>query len=124
MALTNGQRGTAFERRVMSFLTEWGYWCVRSAGSHGEVDIVALKPDEVVLVQCKISGRCDPIEWNDLLALGWLLGAAPVVAYRPTPRTLGFFRLETIKVDRKGGARSDWRPSGPPQPRSKAGCTR
>ena len=50
----NYQRGVAFEYKVMKYLKERDWLCVRSAGSHGPVDIVAIKDEITWLIQCKI----------------------------------------------------------------------
>ena len=34
-------------------LEELGWYCIRSAGSKGKIDLVALKDGEVKLIQCK-----------------------------------------------------------------------
>ncbi len=36
-------KGARFERRVKKYLEDLGFYCVRSAGSRGEFDIVAFK---------------------------------------------------------------------------------
>ena len=71
--VTNYQRGYRFELRVKKFFEDLGYYVVRSAGSHGIVDLVCLKGDEfkpctrVCLVQCKYgSGKISKKEWRKL----------------------------------------------------------
>ena len=66
--VTNAQRGTAFENRTRKYLEENGYWVIRSARSLGEADLVAVKPGQMLLVQCKISGRGEPIRLDRLTA--------------------------------------------------------
>lgn len=52
--MTNYTRGAAYEYEVKRELEQQGCFVVRSAGSHGPVDLVALTPDgKVVLIQCK-----------------------------------------------------------------------
>lgn len=67
--MSNYRRGAAFELRVAKALEEDGYFVVRSAGSHGAADLVALKLGEVLLVQCKRSGAISREDWNDLVRL-------------------------------------------------------
>jgi Holliday junction resolvase len=67
--MTQYERGANFERRVKRWLEGQGYFCVRSAGSKGPVDLVAVGPYETVLVQCKKGGRMSPEERNELLRL-------------------------------------------------------
>lgn len=50
--------GYAFERRVKKYLESCGFYVVRSSGSHGTADLVALRwtiPNiqETYLIQCK-----------------------------------------------------------------------
>lgn len=61
--------GADFERRVAKDLGEQGYECFRAAGSHGKADVVAIKPGQILLIQCKRSGEIDREEWNEVVAL-------------------------------------------------------
>jgi Holliday junction resolvase len=49
-------KGANFERRVKKELEEMGYFVVRAAGSKGKIDLVAIKPNDIKLVQCKTNG--------------------------------------------------------------------
>ena len=99
----NYANGRSFEYRVILALTKAGYHCVRSAGSHGVVDIVALMMDHGaclygwghVLVQCKRSGALPPPERNALFGLAMRTGALPVMARMPNKKRTGieFWRL-------------------------------
>lgn len=52
--MSHYRKGTDFERVVKYYLEGEGYFVVRSAGSHGPVDLVAMKADTpTMLVQCK-----------------------------------------------------------------------
>lgn len=89
------RQGADFERVVMAALHRDGYRTIRAAGSHGKADIVALKPAQVVLVQCKLSGpsAVRPPEWNELWELATYVGALAVIASRPAPGRIGYHRL-------------------------------
>lgn len=51
----NYLRGRRFEYERMKFYREKGYEVLRSAGSHGDFDLVAYDfPRPVLLVQCKV----------------------------------------------------------------------
>ena len=50
------QDGANFERRVRRSLETQGWYVIRSAGSHGLVDLIAFRQGEVWLMQNKISG--------------------------------------------------------------------
>lgn len=60
--------GSAWERQVIAEYTKAGFFCMRSAGSHTAVDVLAMKLEshEVHLIQCKAS-EVEAIP--DLLAL-------------------------------------------------------
>ena len=62
------ESGVRFERRVMGDLAERGYYCLRSAGSHSMIDVVAIG-QEVLLVQCKTDGVLSSKDKENLLAL-------------------------------------------------------
>jgi len=49
------QRGRRLEYRVMERLRQSGYFCVRAAGSHSPVDIVAAKDGVVYFLQVQRS---------------------------------------------------------------------
>jgi Holliday junction resolvase len=51
--MTNYKKGRAFEYRVKHFLERAGFVCLRTAGSHGFCDLIAIKPDTVQFIQCK-----------------------------------------------------------------------
>ena len=91
--------GRAVEHAARKVLTVNGYWTHRSAGSKGEVDIIALKPGQMLFVQCKRRGVMAPAEWNRLWQLAARLGAVPVLARRGTPvTTIEFWRLTSTKI--------------------------
>ena len=56
--MTNYRRGREFEHRVRRMLEGDGYFTVRSAGSRGLFDLVALQPGTIpMLIQVRIDGR-------------------------------------------------------------------
>jgi Holliday junction resolvase len=75
--------GRAFEYKVRDRLRGDGYWVMRSPGSRTVVDLLAIKPGQVLFVQCKVNGRLDPGEWNALWGAAGEAGAVPVLASRP-----------------------------------------
>ena len=54
------RKGTDYEREVVNMFKANGYYCVRTARSHGEYDIIAYKKNKykkicfIAMVQCKI----------------------------------------------------------------------
>lgn len=78
--MSNYARGYAFERRVKLLLESMGYFVVRSSGSHGIADLVALRVDARLLIQCKRSGAISIAEWNELYDTCARIGAEPILA--------------------------------------------
>jgi Holliday junction resolvase len=73
--------GRTFEWKVRDALREDGYEVLRSAGSKTKIDLVAMKPGQIVFVQCKVNGLCAPAERSRLRDLAGMVGALPIVAY-------------------------------------------
>ena len=71
--MTHYARGAAFERKVRRLLEEDGWFVVRSAGSRGAVDLIALRERgnvlRVQLISCKLDGYVPPTERERLLEL-------------------------------------------------------
>jgi Holliday junction resolvase len=90
----NRQRGDYFERQTRDALAGCGWYVVRSAGSLGVADLVALRQGRrPLLVSCKLSGRIDPTERADLVAAALMAGARPMVAQRSRP---GWVAVSTV----------------------------
>lgn len=108
--MTNYANGSAFERKVARLLSDDGYLVIRAAGSHGEADLVAIKPGQILLVQCKTSGRLDPGEWNAFYSAADSVGAVPLLAHRPAPGQVVYWRLTGPKVVRGRAPYVTWTP--------------
>ena len=78
----NYANGARLERDAKDQLETDGYWCVRSAGSKGVVDVLAMKPGQMLMVQAKKDGVCPPAERAALLELASRFEALPLVAFR------------------------------------------
>lgn len=92
--MTNYEAGRRFEWMVRDHLGENGYDLIRSAGSKSKVDLIALKPGEILFVQCKRrDGYVLPSERAELLRLARLALAVPLVAYRPARKPIHYRRL-------------------------------
>jgi len=74
--------GRAFELRVRAELTEHGYWVMGSPGSKTKVDVLAAKPGQLLLIQCKKNGLLSAAEWNALLDIVEFFppGTIPILA--------------------------------------------
>jgi Holliday junction resolvase len=97
---SNYARGRDLEHRVRAHLRDEGYEVLRTAGSKSKVDLVAIKPGQILLVQCKRSGALPPAEWNALWDLAQMIGAIPVLAEQLT-RGRKYWRL-TGRKDQPG----------------------
>ena len=108
----NKRNGTVRERRVKELLEDDGYFVVRSAGSGGVADLVALKPGQVLLVQCKSEAYLAPAEWNALWFTSVNTRAVPIHAAKlPGSRRVVWHRLTGPKtVVTKRPAWVDWTP--------------
>jgi len=71
----NYKNGAARERRIMKKLEKEGWFCIRSAGSHGPIDIIAMRQNhllgvlEIRFIQSKKTGYLDPQERMEKEAL-------------------------------------------------------
>lgn len=122
--MNNRKRGDYFERQTRDALVNVGWYVIRSAGSLGVADLVALRYGNTpLLVSCKISGRIDPRERGQLMDAADAAGARAVVAMRPrNGRVLvaavhrGTARLvpiDTLRVPIRRKARPDPEPGLP-----------
>ena len=100
--------GRQFEYRVRDDLRARGYFALRSPASKTPVDLVALQPGQVLLVQCKRGGLLGVQEWNALFDLATSCGAIAVLASSPTGRGTLYEQL----LARKDGSKQR-QPKGP-----------
>ena len=93
--MTHYTTGRRIEYRVVEILRSLGYLVIRSAGSHGLVDVVGLRKDGVVLVQCKRGGKMglrDRLEfWREATAVG---ATALIAGYPNSAKKLEFAVLD------------------------------
>lgn len=102
-------KGRAFEYRVRDYLDKREYFWVRSAGSKGVADLVALKDGyPALLIQCKRHGAMPPKEWNALLIAAAEAGAEPVLARNDAKHHIELLRLTYWKDGR--GAKQPMEP--------------
>ena len=62
---TNYRKGYNLEQRARKELEGRGYYVVRSAGSHGAVDLVALAGDHILLIQVGTHGSKNAADDSD-----------------------------------------------------------
>lgn len=86
--------GKRFEDKTRNALRDDGYEVTRAAGSKSKLDLIALKPGQLLFVQCKATGICGPAEWDRLVELAGWVGAVPVLAVNgPRGRGVDYWRL-------------------------------
>lgn len=102
MARNTTRQGANFELKVMHALEEHGYTCLRSSGSRGAVDVVAVhakgqycdEPGRMLFIQCKITNPViPPYERNAVQDLATRAGAIPLVAHWAADETTGLMRV-------------------------------
>ena len=78
-------RGANFERAVKELFEGMGWpLVIRSAGSHGVADLVALRRgSRTQLISCRIHGKLGPLERESLCEAAKAAGAIPMMAHRP-----------------------------------------
>jgi len=91
-------RGATKERKVAALLELHDYLVYRSAGSHGNADLVALHPTQTAcLIQVKADAKYPfahfgPVERRDLLKEARRVGARAVLCWWP-PGGIPSFRI-------------------------------
>jgi len=57
VAINGKAKGNRLERRCVNFLEGRGYACTKSGGSLGVWDIVAISPEQILLIQVKANRK-------------------------------------------------------------------
>lgn len=73
-------QGKRLEYKVQNELRELGFVTMRSAGSKGAVDIMAVRPGELLFCQVKRHTPPGPAPWNLLFDMAEWCGAIPLLA--------------------------------------------
>lgn len=79
----NYEAGVRLERDARVHLEREGYVMFRTAGSKGKADLIGFKPGQIILVQAKRNGTCPSAERAELRRIAAMVGAVPLVAFRP-----------------------------------------
>lgn len=101
--MTHYAAGTRFEHKVRDDLDANGYEVIRAAGSKGssKVDLIGIKPGQLLLIQCKRAGTLPPDEWDRVYEVAGWVGAVPLLAANgPRGRGVAYTRLLGPKVRR------------------------
>lgn len=68
--VTNYERGVVVERKCRDELASRGYTVFRTAGSHSPIDLIAVKREDLLLVQVKRTRSNKPRYTADIRTLG------------------------------------------------------
>lgn len=101
--MTHYAAGTRFEHKTIHDLEDNGYEIIRAAGSKGstKVDIAAMKPGQLLFIQCKRSGALPPAEWDRVHEVAGWVGAVPLLAANgPRGRGVVYTELLGPKIPR------------------------
>lgn len=106
---TRYSAGRELEYRVRDLLRDRGYLVIRSAGSKGIADLVALPRIDShpetglsgpLLVQCKRGGVMPPREWNEMLTEALSASCTAVLACYTPRKPIELYRLVGFKEPR------------------------
>ena len=73
-------KGRNFEYRVKRYFEAKGYFVVRSAGSKGVFDLIAITDGEVIGIQCKKHGQVSKDELNRIIEVSKKYRIKPRIA--------------------------------------------
>lgn len=95
--------GTRFEHKTRDALIVNGYEVMRAAGSKGstKVDLIAVKPGQLLFIQCKSNGKIAPAEWDRVVEVSAWVGAIPLLAANG-PRGRGVLFTRLLAPKRRG----------------------
>jgi Holliday junction resolvase len=83
--VTKYTQGRQFEYDVRDDLISRYYYVMRSAGSKGILDLIAMGGGEVLALQLKVTDPLlSPLHRQSLISTALLGGAVPLVAYKAT----------------------------------------
>jgi len=86
MTNVNYVKGRACENYVANYLRRNGFYVVRSAGSHGVYDLVAICHGRVFGIQCKTNGQLSRKELIKIVETSERYGIIPFLAFRNNRR--------------------------------------
>jgi Holliday junction resolvase len=72
--MTRYNSGANFERKVKKQFEDIGWYCTRSAGSKGKIDIICQKKGYITNIQCKLTNQISKAEIKELKKLQEQLG--------------------------------------------------
>ena len=88
MASKAYEKGYRFERYIFRKLTESGFYCISSRGSHGVFDIIAIFCGKIFGIQCKINGYLSKSELSKIHLIAHVHEIIPLLAYKHGRKTI------------------------------------
>jgi Holliday junction resolvase len=95
------KKGRSFEYYIMNKKKKEGYFCMRSAGSHSPIDIVAIKNGRIELIQAKAGCSLHKKERVSLLKLANSINAIPLFIQKIGRGKLREIDIRTIRNHHK-----------------------
>lgn len=96
--MSSYRQGRGLEWKVRDHLAANGYRVMRAAGSKGCFDLLAVKPQQLLMIQVKRTAPPGPHAWNLLLETAQWANAVPLLATCPPRRPIRLERLTGPKV--------------------------
>ena len=100
----NYHKGRTFEYRVQNYLRKKGYYVIRSYGSKGLYDLIAIPPPNEkgmqyypLMIQCKTNGYIKPIERESLKINKYKWQGRQIIAVNESHK-LVFKSLDGIQI--------------------------
>lgn len=87
-------KGAKFEREIADILLEDNWLAVRSAGSHGIVDVLAVKQGVIWFIQCRTNGNLTEVEAKELLIIAKEHNGTAILA----SKSKGQYLFEEVKL--------------------------
>ena len=87
------RRGRRFEYKVGKWLIKLGYYVIRSAGSKGLFDLVAVKGNNVLFIQCTLNTREVDRRKKQLRGVSRKISFPVVLVYRRRGKTYMWIRV-------------------------------
>ena len=76
------KKGYRFEREIFNLFSSAGFYVIRSAGSHGTFDLIAIKDGVVFGIQCKYNNHLNKREEMAMKLAFKQYGIIPLYAFR------------------------------------------
>ena len=96
------KKGRQFEYLIMDRKRKQGFFCMRSAGSKGFADIIAIKMGRIEFIQAKMGCSMQKLEREGLIELAESVGAVPLFIQKIGRGKLREIDAREIKTKKRG----------------------